>query len=101
MIPGLGTPSVRASSFQHRPRRKSLSALNFAVKTLLDHHSPACLWRHPIQAGRVIIAVLGNFLMRLEQKLVPGGKRECTVCGWQGRHFRTFISADEVIVRCI
>jgi len=78
-----------------------LSALNFVAQTLLDSRSPACLWRHPLQAGRVIAAAAGNLLLKVEEKLVPGGGRECTVCNWTGRHFRTFISADEVIFHCI
>ncbi len=78
-----------------------MSALKFAAETLLDNHSPACLWRHPIQALRVIVAVISNFMLRIEARLAPGGGRECTVCNWTGRHFRTFISADEVIAQCI
>ena len=78
-----------------------MSALRFAVQTLFDVHSPACVWRHPLQAARVIVAVVGNLLLSLENKLSTGGGRECTVCNWSGRHFRTFISADEVISGCI
>jgi len=78
-----------------------LSAFRFIAQTLLDNHSPACLWRHPLQAGRVVLAGVGNFLLTIEGKLVSGGSRECPVCNWKGRHFRTFISADEVISRCI
>ncbi len=78
-----------------------MSALRFAAQTLLDNRSPACLWRHPVQAARVILAVLGNFLLKIEEKIGPGGRRECPVCSWSGRHFRTFVSADEVIPGCI
>lgn len=78
-----------------------MSALRFAAQTLLDSRSPACLWRHPIQAGRVIFAGLLNVLLSLENRLGGGGSRECPVCNWQGRHFRTFISPDEVIFQCI
>jgi SAM-dependent methyltransferase len=78
-----------------------VSALKFATETLLDRRSPACLWRHPLQAGRVIAAALGNALLRVEEMFAPGGGRKCTVCNWSGRHFRTFISADEVISQCI
>ena len=39
----------------------------------------------------------GNFLVEAVERLVPGGPHDCTVCGWRGRRFRTFLSADEVI----
>ncbi|MCB1184238.1 class I SAM-dependent methyltransferase [bacterium] len=78
-----------------------MSALRTAADLLLDSRSPACLWRHPVQAVRVVLAIAGNLLLRLEAKLGPGGGRECPVCGWRGRHFRTFISADEIIPACI
>ncbi len=78
-----------------------MSVLRFAAQTLLDSRSPACFWRHPIQAGRVVFAGLINVLLSLESRLAQGGSRECPVCNWRGRHFRTFISADEVIPQCI
>ncbi len=78
-----------------------MSALKFAAQTLLDGNSPACLWRHPFQAGRVICAGFANLLLKAQDMLAPGGGRQCTVCNWTGRHFRTFISADEVIPHCI
>ena len=78
-----------------------MSALNFVTQTLLDSRSPACVWRHPVQAGRVVGAAVGNLLLQAEARLAPGGGRECPVCGWHGRHFRAFISADEIIRGCI
>jgi SAM-dependent methyltransferase len=78
-----------------------LSALKFVSETLLDSRSPACWWRHPLQASRVTVAVLGNLLLQAEARLMPGGDLSCPVCNWRGRHFRTFISSDEVIPRCI
>jgi len=97
--PVVELPPARRRDFAYR--RNSLSALRFAIATLLDRHSPACVYRHPLQALRVLGAVLGNLLMGLEGRIAGGGGRECTVCGWQGRRFRTFISADEIITRCI
>jgi SAM-dependent methyltransferase len=78
-----------------------LSAVKFAAQILLDANSPACLWRHPIQSLKVIVAILWNLLIKAEGKLIPGGGRECNVCNWHGRHFRSFISADEIIYHCI
>jgi len=52
-------------------------------------------------AGRVVRAALGNALHPILGKLLPGASRECPVCGWQGRSFRAFLSADEVIPGCI
>ncbi len=79
-----------------------VSALDFARETLFNSQSPACLWRHPIQAGRVISGALGNMLMPMQERLPwGGGRRECPVCGWQGRNYRNFLSADEVIEACI
>jgi len=78
-----------------------LSAVKFAAQLLLDADSPACLWRHPIQSLKVIFAILWNFLLKAEYILFPGGGRECNVCNWRGRQFRSFISADEIIHHCI
>ena len=44
---------------------------------------------------------MGNGLLPLAEKALPGGSRLCPVCGWRGRAFRTFLSADEVIPGCI
>lgn len=78
-----------------------MPALKFVSETLLDPRSPACWWKHPLMATRVVAGALDNMLMPLGEKLLPAGRRECTVCGWQGRNFRTFLSADEVLPHCI
>ncbi len=52
-------------------------------------------------ASRVLGGALENMLLPFSEKLFPAQRRECTVCGWKGRNFRTFLSADEVISRCI
>jgi SAM-dependent methyltransferase len=79
----------------------ALSALDFARVTLFNSHSPACLWKHPLQATRVMTGALQNMLLPLAEKTKLQTGCECPVCGWQGGRFRTFLSADEVISDCI
>lgn len=78
-----------------------MSTWAFAKRTLFEAASPACLWRHPLQAARLLGAAAGNGLLAAAERLAPGGSHDCPVCGWQGRHFRAFLSADEIIPRCI
>lgn len=78
-----------------------MSKWGFARRTLLEAASPACLWRHPLQAARLIGGASGNALLATVERVVPGGPHDCPVCGWRGRHFRAFLSADEILVRCI
>lgn len=52
-------------------------------------------------AARVVFGAAGNALLPLAEKMVPGGSRQCPVCGWRGRAFRAFLSSDEVIPGCI
>lgn len=78
-----------------------LSAVGFIRQTLLDSRSPACLWKHPGMAARVVAGAVRNAALPVVEKIAPGGDRECPVCGWRGRAFRTFLSADEVITGCI
>lgn len=78
-----------------------MSGWAFARTTLFEASSPACLWRHPRQAARLVGGAAGDALLAAVERVVPGGPHLCPVCGWQGRHFRTFLSADEIIPRCI
>ena len=78
-----------------------MSALGFARETLLNPHSPACLWKHPIMATKVFAGALENALLPLGEKTARGSFRECPVCDWKGHRFRNFLSADEVIRHCI
>lgn len=78
-----------------------MSAIRFARETLFDTRSPACLWKHPWQAIRVVVGAVQNMVLPLEARLLPGGRHACPVCGWRGRHFLNFLSADEIIPRCI
>lgn len=78
-----------------------MSAWSFARATLLNGASPACAWRHPVQAGRVVGGALRDAAAGAVERLLPGGPRSCPICGWRGRAFRTFLSADEVIPACI
>lgn len=78
-----------------------MPAIGFVRDTLLDPHSPACFWKHPLAAAQVIGGALGNALLDGVEKIAPGGRRHCPVCGWRGRSFRAFLSADEIIPRCI
>jgi SAM-dependent methyltransferase len=79
----------------------TVPAWAFVRATLLDSRSPACLWRHPWQAARVARGAAVNLAAGLREQIAPGGARECPVCGWRGRAFRTFLSADEVIPHSI
>jgi SAM-dependent methyltransferase len=78
-----------------------VSTWAFAKRTLFEAASPACLWRHPLQAARLLAGAAGNGLLAAVERLAPGGSHVCPVCGWQGRHFRSFLSAAEIIPRCI
>lgn len=78
-----------------------MSAVGFVRETLLHPSSPACLWKHPGMAARILAGAVRNAALPILERIAPGGARECPVCGWQGRAFRTFLSADEVIPGCI
>jgi len=78
-----------------------LPAFQFAKETLLHSHSPACLWKHPWQAGKVVSGALSNLVLPLAEKMTRSRRCECPVCGWEGFSFRTFLSADEIIPRSI
>ncbi len=78
-----------------------MPALRFVRDTLLDARSPACWWRHPVMAARVVGGAVENALLPLGDALPGGSGRECPVCGWRGARFRNFLSADEVIRHCI
>jgi hypothetical protein len=74
---------------------------SFAKATLLDRRSPACFWRRPLQASRLLAGAAANGLLSCSERVWPARRQECPICGWQGRRFRTFLSADEIIPRCI
>lgn len=78
-----------------------MSATEFIRKTLLDPRSPGCFWIHPWQALKIVGGALANQLLALSDRLLPSKQRECPVCGWRGRAFRTFLSADEIIPESI
>ena len=77
-----------------------MSGWGFIRTTILSPDSPACLWRRPGQASRVLLGALGNAALRLMGRL-PGGRKECPLCGWRGRSYLTFLSPDEIIPHCI
>jgi len=78
-----------------------LSAIAFVRENLFNPRSPACLWKHPLMAGKVFVGALENLLLPLGEKAARGSLRECPVCDWRGYRFRNFLSADEVIRHCI
>lgn len=78
-----------------------MPAIDFVRDTLLDHRSPACFWRHPVMAGRVVLGAVENLLLPVGERIFGGTSRQCPVCNWQGRRFRSFLSSDEVIRHCI
>lgn len=78
-----------------------MPALAFVRDTLLNHRSPACLWRHPVMAMRVSAAAAENAFLPVAERLDRRALRQCPVCGWQGQRMRNFLSGDEVIRHCI
>jgi SAM-dependent methyltransferase len=76
-------------------------AWSFVRKAFFARRSPACLWRHPLQASRVAGGAARNALLDASERLIGSDRHECPICGWRGRSFRTFLSPDEVIPRCI
>lgn len=78
-----------------------MPALKFARETLLDPRSPACWWRHPRQAGKIVLGAAENALLTAWERGAGGRARSCPVCGWRGSRFRNFLSADEIIRGCI
>jgi len=78
-----------------------LPALHFVRETLLNPRSPACAWRHPLMATRLVAAAVENAVLGLTVKVTPGFARICPVCGWHGFRLRNFLSGDEVVRHCI
>ena len=78
-----------------------MSAIAFVRESLFNPRSPACLWKHPVMAFKVMAGALENFLLPFGEKTARGAFRECPVCDWRGHRFRNFLSADEVIRHCI
>ena len=87
--------------FPHSGREYGMSVWSFCKDTWLNPHSPACCWRHPGPAIRLLAGALQNVWLACSERWPGGHRRRCPVCDWQGRHFRTFLSADEVIPACI
>ena len=78
-----------------------MSAIAFVRESLFNPRSPACLWKHPRMATKILAGALENFLLPLGEKTASKVLRECSVCDWRGHRFRNFLSADEVIRYCI
>ncbi len=78
-----------------------MPAVDFVRNTLLDPRSPACWWKHPLQAGKIIFCAAENLGLALTGRLGLGNQCRCPVCNWQGSRFRNFLSADEIIRHCI
>jgi SAM-dependent methyltransferase len=78
-----------------------MSAWMYARRTLLNPRSQACLWRHPLQASRMIGGVVGNKALGLADRVLRADRRECPVCRWRGARFRTYVSPEVVIPACI
>jgi len=74
-----------------------LSVWSYAQSTILNPHSRACFWKHPGQATRMVMGVLGNALLNVSEKVRPSYRQSCPVCRWEGRRFRTYVSPDIVI----
>jgi hypothetical protein len=78
-----------------------MSANAFVRATLLSPGSPACAWKHPLQASRLVRGAARNALIGAAELVARGNGHACPICGWTGRAFRTFLSADEIIPDCI
>lgn len=78
-----------------------MSAWSYARQTVLNPRSRACAWKHPLQASRLLGGVIGNHLITFGERLRASARRECPLCHWQGRRFRTFVSPEAVIPACI
>ncbi len=74
-----------------------MSAWSYARRTILNPRSRACFWKHPVQAGRMVVGVGVNRLLAVSEKMRPADHHTCPVCLWQGRRFRTYISPRQVI----
>lgn len=74
-----------------------MSAWSFARRTIFSPHSRACLWKHPGRALQMLGAAAGDQALALGERLRPGKQRECPVCRWRGRRFRTFLAPGDVI----
>ncbi len=78
-----------------------MPAFAFLRSTLFNPRSPGCCWKHPLQASRIVFGAAENVGLALAEKCGHRGQHTCPVCGWNGSHFRNFLSADEVIPHCI
>ena len=78
-----------------------MPAFAFVRDTLLAPGSPACVWRHPLMAVRVVLAGIENLLLPAGESIARGRARQCPVCRWRGHRFRNFLSADEIVRHCI
>ena len=74
-----------------------MSVWSYTRKTLLNPHSRACAWSHPVQASRMVLGATVNHVLSVSERVRPSERQSCPVCGWRGRRFRTFISPDTVI----
>ncbi len=73
-----------------------MSALSFAKQTIFHNRSRACLWRHPVEATRLICGAAANWLLPLGERLVRQRGQECVVCGWRGLRFRSYLAPGNV-----
>lgn len=78
-----------------------MSAWSYARQTILNPRSRACLWKHPLRAGRMIAGAGHNYLLAFGERLRRSERHECPVCRWHGRRFRTYVAPDDVIGDCI
>lgn len=78
-----------------------MPAWSYARRTLFNRHSRACLWKHPLQAARMIAGAGHNYALGLGERLLGGRSRECPVCRWQGRRFRTYVAPEDIVPNCI
>ncbi len=78
-----------------------------ALRTFLHPASPAAVYRHPSRALNFTRAGMLNAALRLGERIRPGDRVTCRICGWHGRRFGyaaavsvDFFEPDNLCLKC-
>ena len=78
-----------------------------AFKTFLHPDSPAAVYRHPGRFFNFLFASWLNWGLRLGERIRPGNRVTCNICGWRGRRFGyaaavpvDFFEPDDLCLNC-
>jgi SAM-dependent methyltransferase len=78
-----------------------------ALRTFLYPASPAAVYRHPGRFLNFLRASCLNRGLRIGERIKPGGRVACNICGWRGRRFGyaaavsvDFFEPDNLCLRC-